>query len=104
MSDKCKDLVNHGTFFCSPATLATTKGPAKVPATELGERLVGKLIIRAVLAACLLLTAGGARAATTWECYVYNPLAKQPSVDAVIRMIDEIKQKTNGDLLINLHL
>jgi TRAP-type C4-dicarboxylate transport system substrate-binding protein len=58
-----------------------------------------------MLAACLLLTAAAAaRAATTWECYVYNPLAKQPSVDAVIRMIEEIKQKTNGELLINLHL
>src|ERR1700709_243860 len=45
-----------------------------------------------------------ARAATTWDCYVYNPLAKQPSVDAVVRMIEEIKDKTNGDLLINLHL
>ena len=60
-------------------------------------------IIGALLAVCLLLTTA-AQAATTWECYVYNPLAKQPSVDAVIRMIDEIKQKTNGDLLINLHL
>jgi TRAP-type C4-dicarboxylate transport system substrate-binding protein len=62
---------------------------------------VGKSII---LAVGLLLTATIADAATTWECYVYNPLAKQPSVDAVIRMIDEIKQKTNGDLLVNLHL
>jgi TRAP-type C4-dicarboxylate transport system substrate-binding protein len=65
---------------------------------------VGKSIIRAMLAVGLLLTATGANAATTWECYVYNPLAKQPSVDGVIRMIEEIKQKTNGDLLINLHL
>jgi TRAP-type C4-dicarboxylate transport system substrate-binding protein len=65
---------------------------------------VKKSIIGAVLAVGLLLTATAAQAATTWECYVYNPLAKQPSVDAVIRMIDEIKQKTNGELLINLHL
>lgn len=61
-------------------------------------------LFRAILLACLLLAAPIARAATTWECYVYNPLAKQPSVDAVIRMIEEVKQKTNGDLLINLHL
>jgi TRAP-type transport system periplasmic protein len=60
--------------------------------------------VRALLAIGLLLTASAARAATTWDCYVYNPLAKQPSVDAVVRMIDEIKDKTNGDLLINLHL
>jgi TRAP-type C4-dicarboxylate transport system substrate-binding protein len=65
---------------------------------------VGKSIIQTITAACLLLTATIANAATTWECYVYNPLAKQPSVDAMIRMIDEIKQKTNGELLINLHL
>ena len=61
-------------------------------------------LLRAVLAACLLMTATAARAATTWECYVYNPLAKQPSVDAVMRMVEEIKQKTNGDLLISVHL
>jgi TRAP-type transport system periplasmic protein len=60
--------------------------------------------VRALLAVSLLLTTTVARAATTWDCYVYNPLAKQPSVDAVVRMIDEIKNKTNGDLLINLHL
>jgi TRAP-type C4-dicarboxylate transport system substrate-binding protein len=65
---------------------------------------VKKSIIGAILAVGLLLTATAAQAVTTWECYVYNPLAKQPSVDAVIRMIDEIKQKTNGELLINLHL
>ncbi|HBK08420.1 MAG TPA: ABC transporter substrate-binding protein [Acetobacteraceae bacterium] len=59
---------------------------------------------RTILAACLLLTATAAQAATTWECYVYNPLAKQPSVDAMVRMINEIKEKTNGDVLINLHL
>ena len=61
-------------------------------------------IVRGLLAACLLLTAPAARAATTWESYVYNPLAKMPSVDGVTRMIEEVKQKTNGDLLINLHL
>jgi TRAP-type transport system periplasmic protein len=65
---------------------------------------VPRPIMRAVLAACLLLTASAARAAATWDCYVYNPLAKQPSVDAVVRMIDEVKEKTNGDLLITLHL
>jgi TRAP-type C4-dicarboxylate transport system substrate-binding protein len=58
----------------------------------------------AILAACLILTAIPARAATTWDCYVYNPLAKLPSVDAVVRMIEEVKDKTNGDLLITLHL
>jgi TRAP-type C4-dicarboxylate transport system substrate-binding protein len=56
------------------------------------------------MAACLLLTAATAHAATTWECYVYNPLAKLPSVEAVSRMIEVVKEKTNGDLLINLHL
>jgi len=65
---------------------------------------VQRLLIHGLLAACLLLPASLARAATTWECYVYNPLATQPSVEAVVRMADEIKQKTNGDLVINLHL
>lgn len=59
---------------------------------------------RTILAACLLLTATAAHAATAWECYVYNPLAKQPSVEAVIRMADEIKDKTNGDVVITVHL
>jgi TRAP-type C4-dicarboxylate transport system substrate-binding protein len=61
-------------------------------------------MIRALLAACLLICAAPAHAVTTWEAYVFNPLAKQPSVDAVIRMADEVKQKTNGELLINVHL
>ena len=66
-------------------------------------------IVHAMLAACLLLTAPIASskiagAATTWDCYVYNPLAKMPSVDGVTRMIEEVRQKTNGDLLINIHL
>ncbi len=66
-------------------------------------------IRRTIVAACLSLAALAFQgkpsdAATTWECYVYNPVAKQPSVEAVIRLIDEVKQKTNGELLINLHL
>jgi len=71
---------------------------------ENGENLVSGKTVRSLLAACLLLSATAARAATTWDCYVYNPLAKQPSVDAVVRMIEEVRQKTNGELLINLHL
>ena len=63
-----------------------------------------KPILRTVLVVCLLLGATAARAATTWECYVYNPLGTQPSVEAVTRMADEIKQKTNGALLITIHL
>ncbi len=61
-------------------------------------------IIRAVLAAGLLLPALCARAATTWDCYVYNPLAKLPSVDAVNRMIEAVKEQTHGALLITMHL
>jgi TRAP-type transport system periplasmic protein len=65
---------------------------------------VPRSIIRALLVVYMMLGASTVRAGTTWECYVYNPLAKQPSVDAVVRMIEEVRQKTNGDLLINLHL
>ena len=61
-------------------------------------------MLSAVVTACLLLLTCAAQAATTWDCYVYNPLAKQPSVDAVIRMIDEVKTRTDGDLLITMHL
>jgi TRAP-type C4-dicarboxylate transport system substrate-binding protein len=45
-----------------------------------------------------------AGAVTTWDCYVYNPLAKMASVDAVVRMTEQVKQQTNGELLITLHL
>lgn len=50
------------------------------------------------------LSAVPAKAATTWECYVYNPLTKLPSVEAVANMIEEVKEKTHGDLIINMHL
>jgi len=63
-------------------------------------------ILGRVLGATLLLlpAAVEARAATVWECYVYNPVATQPSVQAMQRLIDSVKQQTNGDLEINLHL
>ena len=57
-----------------------------------------------MLAALILLAAPGARAATVWECYVYNPVATQPSVQAMTRMIETIKKQTNGELEIALHL
>jgi TRAP-type C4-dicarboxylate transport system substrate-binding protein len=56
------------------------------------------------LAASLVISSVAAKAATAWECYVYNPLVTQPSVAAVSKMIDEIKEKTHGDLTIALHL
>lgn len=63
-----------------------------------------RLILRACAVAALFISVTVARAATAWDCYVYNPLATLPSVKAVAQMIEEIKQKTNGDLLINMHL
>jgi TRAP-type transport system periplasmic protein len=68
------------------------------------KRTVRKMMIRAALAACLIISGQVARAATAWECYVYNPLATQPSVQSVVRFADEVKQKTNGDLIITVHL
>jgi TRAP-type C4-dicarboxylate transport system substrate-binding protein len=62
------------------------------------------MLIRAVGAALLLLAAQAASAATTWECYVYNPVATVAAVKGVIRLIDSVKQQTNGELQINLHL
>jgi TRAP-type C4-dicarboxylate transport system substrate-binding protein len=61
-------------------------------------------MIRAAAVALLMLIAAGAQAATVWECYVYNPVATLPSVQAVVRLIDRVKQETNGELEINLHL
>lgn len=62
------------------------------------------LLFRAIGAIGLLVAAQAASAATTWECYVYNPVATVAAVKGVIRLIDNVKQQTNGELLINLHL
>ena len=62
------------------------------------------IMIRAAAVALLMLFGAQAQAATVWECYVYNPVASLPSVQAVVRLIDRVKQETNGELEINLHL
>jgi TRAP-type transport system periplasmic protein len=61
-------------------------------------------MIRAAVVALLMLFAVETNAATVWEAYVYNPVATLPSVQAVVRLIDRVKQETNGELEINLHL
>ena len=61
-------------------------------------------LFRALGAVGFLLSAHAASAATTWECYVYNPVATVAAVKGVIRLIDKVKAETNGELLINLHL
>jgi TRAP-type C4-dicarboxylate transport system substrate-binding protein len=61
-------------------------------------------LIRASAAALLMLLAGKAQAATVWECYVYNPVATTPAVQAMQRLIDSVKKQTNGELDANLHL
>ena len=63
-----------------------------------------KQIAAASLFAASLVASATAQAATTWEAYVYNPVATLPSVKAVQRFIDEVKEKTHGELLFNLHL
>jgi TRAP-type transport system periplasmic protein len=65
---------------------------------------VKKHLMRAAAAAMLFLGAAHSQAATVWEAYVYNPVASQPSVAAVARMIEDIKKGTNGEVEINLHL
>jgi TRAP-type C4-dicarboxylate transport system substrate-binding protein len=45
-----------------------------------------------------------AQAATTWSAYTYMPVASVAAARALIRIIDGVKEKTNGDLVINLHL
>lgn len=61
-------------------------------------------LIRAMTAALLLMTATSAHAAAMWECYVTSPVATAPTVAAIVQMIDTVKQQSNGDLVINLHL
>jgi TRAP-type C4-dicarboxylate transport system substrate-binding protein len=63
-----------------------------------------KQIAAASLLAASLIASATAQAATTWEAYVYNPVATLPSVKAVQRFIDEVREKTHGELLMNLHL
>ena len=63
-----------------------------------------RMLIRVIGAAWLLLGIQAASAATVWDCYVYNPVATVAAVQGVIRLIDNVKQQTNGELQINLHL
>ncbi len=63
-----------------------------------------RMLIRVIGAAWLLLGIQAASAATVWDCYVYNPVATVAAVKGVIRLIDKVKQQTNGALQINLHL
>jgi TRAP-type C4-dicarboxylate transport system substrate-binding protein len=65
---------------------------------------VPRLLRRSALAALFLLVALSAQAATTWEAYTYMPVANPASTRALIRIIDTVKQQTNGELVINLHL
>jgi TRAP-type transport system periplasmic protein len=65
---------------------------------------VTAILIRAMAAALLMLAAVAAQGATVWESYVYNPVATLPSVQGIVRLIDTVKQQTNGELEINLHL
>ncbi len=61
-------------------------------------------LLSAIAAGMLILATAQTRAATVWECYVYNPVASQPSVQAMTRLIESVKKQTNGELEINLHL
>jgi TRAP-type C4-dicarboxylate transport system substrate-binding protein len=65
---------------------------------------VASYLTRALAVVLFLLIAVNARAATVWECYVYNPVATLPSVQAIVRLIDSVKKQSNGELEINLHL
>ena len=63
-----------------------------------------RMLLRALAVCWLVIGAQAASAITTWECYVYNPVATVAAVKGVMRLIDNVKQQTNGELLINLHL
>jgi len=67
-----------------------------------------QFLIRTMMAVSLGLAAigvqTGAHAATTWEAYTYMPVANVAAARQLIRIIDNAKQQTNGELVINLHL
>ena len=63
-----------------------------------------KSLPAAVLTALCLLLSVPANAATTWDAYISNPVASPPAAKAVIQLAEEMKTKTNGDLVINVHL
>jgi TRAP-type C4-dicarboxylate transport system substrate-binding protein len=57
-----------------------------------------------VIIAATVLAPPAATAATTWDAYISNPVATPPAARAVARLADEVREKTNGDLIINVHL
>ncbi len=56
------------------------------------------ILTRTLAAALLMIASVTARAATVWECYVYNPVATLPSVQGVVRLIDTVKQQDVAEL------
>ena len=57
-----------------------------------------------LITAAIFMHGGFASAAEAWDAYVTFPLATVPNVQGVIRIIDGIKQQSNGALTIRLHL
>ena len=63
-----------------------------------------RLLRCALGAGLLLLAAQVAQAATTWDAYIYNPVATVAATKGIVRIIDNVREKTHGELVINLHL
>lgn len=63
-----------------------------------------RLSCKLACAALLLVAAPAAWAQTTWAAYTYWPVTTPAGARALVRIIDTVKQKTNGQLVINLHL
>ena len=61
-------------------------------------------LTRALTAALMMFSAANAFGATDWEAYVYKSDATLPAVQGVLRMIDTVRQQTDGELEIHLHL
>lgn len=57
-----------------------------------------------MIAAGAALVAPAAKAGTTWKAYTYMPVQTVAATRALMRIIDTVKEKTNGDLTITLHL
>jgi len=45
-----------------------------------------------------------AAAATSWDCYIYNPVATVAAVRGMNRIIDAVQKESGGALTIRLHL
>ena len=71
-----------------------------------GPRRGAMRLMAVAMVAALSLVAGRmpAAAATSWDCYIYNPVATVAAVRGMNRIIDAVQKESGGALTIRLHL